>query len=380
MKHFDITIVGAGPIGTCLALALQHLPLHIALIEAKPPRTFLQDRPITLTFPSIQLLKKLRVWEDLALKTTPIHTIHVSEHGRIGHICLYAKEVGLEVFGGVVSFQALTQVLWDKATQLKNVTLFCPAEVTKINRKTPTIQLTLKQPESCESITTELVVAADGTYSTIRNLLGIAAETHDYHTHALATEVEVDNIMPGVAFERFLHNQVLALLPCALNHYGVVWEVSTEQLQTLQALPEKPFIEKLQTAFGYTLGRFSHVTERGNYPLKRVLAHETVRPGFVLLGNALHTLHPIAAQGFNLGLRNMIVLVETIEHALRQKQNFGSFPLLQGYANQIAGSIRNTRWFVDALQEISLRRLTMGALSLFPSAKKHLCQFGLGML
>lgn len=380
MKHFDITIVGAGPVGASLAAALQGLPLRIALIEAKLPENFQQDRPMTLSFPSVQILKSLQIWGALAPKATPIHTIHISEQGRVGNVRLYAEAVGLDAFGFVVSFQDLTRVLRDATTQLVNVTPICPAEVIEISGKTPAIQLTLKQREGCERITTELVVAADGTYSTIRNLLGIGVETYDYQTNALITEVQVDHHMPGVAFERFFHNQVLAFLPFSENRYGVVWEVSSEQSKTWMAFPEAIFIERLQSAFGYKLGRFSHATTRGNYPLKRVLAKEMARPGFVLLGGALHTLHPIAAQGFNLGLRNLAVLAEVIQQALQQKEPIGSFPLLNTYTEKITASTRNTRWFVDALHGVSLRRVVMGLLPLFPPAKKLICQVGLGFI
>ena len=389
MERVELAIIGGGLVGASLALALQDgaraRGWRIVLIEPFAPGDSYQPsydaRSSALAYGSRLIFERLGLWSQLAARAEPLLHIHVSEQGRFGATRMHAADEGVPALGYVAENAWLGQCLW-QALDPEVVSWRCPAEVADLQALADGYRLRLKDGATLDC---DLAVLADGGRSGLRERLGIAVERRPYGQSALIANVTPSLPHGGEAFERFTAQGPMALLPFLDNRCVLVWTREPKDAERLQVLPEPAFLAELQQAFGYRLGRFQHVGSRHLYPLALVEAREQVRPHVVVLGNAVHSLHPIAGQGFNLCLRDALALAETL---LESVEPLGSLATLARYeARQrldqdltIGFSDRLTRLFGANLPLLNqTRHLGLLGLDLLPAAKHGFARQAMGL-
>ena len=316
MQHqFDIAIVGAGLVGSSLACALAESSYRIALIDGQPLPTInnarinSDGRSIALSLASKKMYSALDLWSQLDKHAVPIKKIHISDQGRFGATRLNSERYEVESFGYLVPAEELITALQNQLQQQENVKRFQPYKVSNI--ETQSDQVTLYS-DGGEHIGANLLVAADGSRSFIRNKLDIDAEEKSYQQSAIVGCIDTEQHHQFTAYERFTSKGPLALLPRNGNRCGFIWMNPSDIVEEHLALSNKNFLDRLQQAFGFRLGHFSNLSKRIAYPLSLTVSHQRVQKRVVLVGNAAQTLHPVAGQGLNLALRDIAELSEIL--------------------------------------------------------------------
>jgi 2-octaprenyl-6-methoxyphenol hydroxylase len=391
MGQYDVVIVGGGMVGASLACALSGRGLRIAIIEALQPAVRSEagydDRAIALAYGTKRIFSGLQLWDRLAPEATPIHRIHVSDRGHFGMARMDRAEEGLPAIGYVVPARVIGRVLDETVARIEGVDRWCPAMVTSVHREAGGVQLELSCDGVSVSLDTRLVVAADGADSIMREQFGIRHIERDYGQTAIVTNITPQLPHNNIAYERFTETGPMALLPMACDRCAVVWTVASEQADAVMALDEADFLAQLQERFGYRLGRLEKVGRRQAWPLRLVQARESVRERLALVGNAVHTLHPVAGQGFNLGVRDVAVLAEVLVDAFQAGDDPGSLAVLNRYGEWRHRDHRNVMIFTDGLARLFTlplpalgvaRSAGMLALDLLPPAKRWLTRMTMG--
>lgn len=389
-EEFDIVIAGGGMVGASLALALAALPLRILVVEATPPDDAAQpsydDRATAISESSRRILAGIDCWTELAAAAAPIRTVHVSERGAFGVTRLRAAEHGLSSFGHVVENRALGRVLWQRLKAEARVTLRVPARVTGLVQDDHGVTVTITAGDgSAMEARARLLVAADGARSPTRALAGIEYETRDYHQVAVIANLTPAEDHGGTAFERFTASGPLAVLPLPRGRATIVWTLPPERAAVVVALDDDAFLAELQQAFGYRLGVLRKAGRRASYPLSLVQARAWHAGRVVLAGNAAHGIHPVAGQGFNLGLRDAAALAELVA---RHPGDPGDAGILEEYAEwreaDRARTVRDTDSLVQVFtSELATlragRRLGLVGLDLLPPARAMVARRGMGL-
>ncbi len=355
-RESDIVIVGGGMAGATLAIALAGHGLRLTLVEAAPLEVEAvpnyDDRAIALALGAVRIFRTLGLWERLATHAQPIRHIHVSEQRGFGFTRLEAEEEGVAALGQVITARDLGQVLLEALKALPEVRLLAPARVRWVARDEDQVHLGLDQGQ----LAARLLVAADGGDSFVRRELGFETRRDDYGQSALVANVTPGRPHGDTAFERFTAEGPLALLPMRGDRCGLVWTVAGERLDAMLALDDPTFLDRLQAAFGWRLGRFQKVGRRAGYPLGRLWVPHSVQDRAVLVGNAAHTLHPVAGQGFNLGIRDLAVLAEVVVDAHRAGEDIGSEAVLARYQARREGDQKLVVRATDALVRLFSNR------------------------
>ena len=315
MMQYDLMIVGGGLVGASLALALQSSSLRIALIEAKTPR---HDDPrlFGLNYSSCCFLKNMGVFHHLLPHATLINQVHVSRQGQFGALRLDAKDVRLPYLGYVIPARFVEEALYRELSRYPHLDVFCPAKVMTLEQDDH-VTLTMTTADGEKTCSAPLVVAADGSDSTMRKLLHIESDIKDYHQSAIVTITTLQRHHEHIAYERFNRDGAIAMLPLNEQSVATIVTVNDEKVLHLNALSNECFLQYLQKTFGYRLGRFEKISQRSTFPLRSLTAKSFGKKNVFLLGNALHTLHPIAAQGFNLALYEVAKLTESVLATLK---------------------------------------------------------------
>lgn len=385
----SLAIVGGGLVGASLALALQEgawaRGWKIELIEPFEPGNEYQPsydaRSTALSYGTRLIYQRLGVWEQIAQRAQPITRIHVSDRGRAGATRLDAENQKVPALGYVVENAWIGHCLW-QALDDRVVTRHCPAEVERMQPHADGYRLTLTNGDS---LGCELAVLADGGRSALREQLGIGIKRTPYDQTALIANVSPGKPHGGQAFERFTDEGPMALLPLAENRCALVWTRPDKDAARLAALPEADFLRELQQAFGYRLGGFQQVGARHLYPLVLIEAEEQVRSGLVVLGNAAHSLHPIAGQGYNLSLRDTEALAAAL---LSSSSGIGDLAVLQNYHRRQRADQWLTVGFSDQLTQLfsdtsrlsaAARNLGLIGLDLLPPAKTWFARQAMGL-
>jgi 2-octaprenyl-6-methoxyphenol hydroxylase len=390
---YDVLIVGGGMVGASLAVALRSLPLKVGLIEAVEFESSAQpsydDRTVALSYGSKRIFETLGVWNRIeANGATAIRRIHISDRGRFGFARLSHTDAGVEALGWVVENRALGRALKDTLAECPGLTFICPAIMEAVEYAADCAQVRIRRGERVETLTARLVVAADGGRSLVREQAGIETRRREYHQTALVTNVTPEQPHANVAYERFTDSGPLAFLPMRDNRCAVVWSLTPERAEVLLTLDDAAFLAALQERFGQRLGRFLKAGRRAAYPLARTEVMEHVRPRLALIGNAAHTVHPVAGQGFNLGLRDVATLAQVLSEALRAGEDPGDLALLQRYAQWRRRDVWATSSFTNGLVRIFsndlpplsvVRNLGLVAVDLFPPAKRALLRLSMGL-
>ncbi len=388
MKQWDVVIVGGGMVGASFALALRATKLRTLLIEGVPPDSAAQpsfdERTTALGNGSRQIFDSLGVWQAMEADASPIRSIHVSDAGRFGVARLDAREQGVPAFGYVVPNRTIGRVLWQALRDSPNVTLAVPAQVKAAALRDEAVELEVLANGSTECIRTSVAVAADGAGSVLRASAGIEADVEDYEQVAIVVNATTDKPNTGEAYERFTPSGPLAVLPTAGGGYTVVWAVRPERAAALTALEDEAFAAELLAAFGWRVGRWTRVGRRNTYPLALSRAAETVAGRVVLIGNAAQALHPVAGQGFNLGLRDAATLAEMLAGAAAAPD----FPeLLARFAEWRAEDRKGVTRFTDGLVKLFgsdlpgaglVRNFGLLLFDLSPAAKRALSRVSWG--
>ncbi len=383
---FDLIIVGGGMVGASLACALKNTSLKIAIIEAFEPDSKQQpsydDRGIALAYGSQRIFESMGLWDQLAVHSTAISNIHVSDRGHFGVTRLSAQDENVPALGQVITARSMGLVLNQALRKQNNLDIICPANVVDLNQHDDSVELILNDERS---ISAKLIVAADGAHSTIRQRLNLGALEHDYGQTAITANITPERAHQGRAFERFTDAGPIALLPMSDNRCSLVWTVKSGDETALLQLSESEFLEQLQDRFGYRLGKLKQVGQRNSYPLKLMQADQPIQHRIVLIGNAAHSLHPIAGQGFNLGLRDVAALADVLAD---NTNDCGDPRLLHDYSQWRQRDqdtvINNTSTLVNIFSNSNsllghLRGAALTLIDALPSAKHALAQKSMGL-
>jgi len=389
----DVAIIGGGLVGASLACALAPLGLRIALLEAVAPSAVKQpsydDRTLALSASSCKILEALGVWPSLQGNATAIREIHVSERDRPGRVVMKPQELGLDHFGHVVEARVFGTAITELLRTAETLDFICPAEIAAIDCSAETARVKFTANDQSYSLESRLLVGADGAQSSVREALAIGVERHDYRQTAVICNISTQKPHRGRAFECFTPTGPFALLPHTQDRCGLVWSVASERAADMLALPDDEFLQRAQSLFGDELGTWYKAGRRSAYPLRLVRALEDTGPRAVIIGNAAHAIHPIGAQGFNLGLRDVAVLAEIIAGALQQvpPADIGRPELLAAYSGWRASDQIGTVAFSDGLVRLyanptavagAARGLGLLAHALLPPLRRRLALRAMG--
>lgn len=388
---YDLVIVGGGLVGGSLALALQQAPLRIAVIEASTESerraSPAGDRALALARGSTQILDRLGLWPAIEPAARAITRIHVSDRGHIGKTRIDAAHEGVKALGYVATARRIEDLIVT-ALQQASPELLQPARVIGLKAGEECICVTLKRGEEHINLTSRLVVAADGSDSSVRKLLDIGQTVRDYGQTAVVIEVATEQDPCGTAYERFTPSGPLAVLPIGDRRCSVVWTLRSAEAEDVMAWPEAMFLDLLQRTFGNWLGRLALASPRQRFPLKLVQAARMTDQRVVLIGNALHQLHPVAGQGFNLGLRDAAQLAEALITRAGFGEDIGDAAFLNRYAASRKRDLDRVIFFTDSLIRIFstefpplalARNLGLLALDFWPGAKRMLARHAMGL-
>ncbi|MEH6456250.1 MAG: 2-octaprenyl-6-methoxyphenyl hydroxylase [Cocleimonas sp.] len=365
-SHYDIIIVGGGMVGASLAIALLPLTksphnLKVCVIDAfkhdVENQPSYDDRSIALSHGSSLIFKGMGLWDELESKTSPIKQIHISDRGHFGATRLTAEKENVPSLGYLVESRVLGQQLYNALAE-SNVELMVPASVVAIKQDgEDSVSLEVKKGDETVKLSARLLVAADGTNSYVRELSGIQTEVSDYQQSAIITNVSTQKPHEGQAFERFTENGPIALLPMMGNRSSLVWTFptinGTDEIDAAMALDDSEFLSQLDQAFGFRLGKFTKVGKRSAYPLSLVTSDKNTAYRTVIVGNASHTLHPVAGQGLNLALRDVAVLSDLLASLISSSDIPNKIKsvaeLLVTYEELRAEDLKNTIRYTDSL-------------------------------
>lgn len=349
----DVVIVGGGLVGASLAIALARQGVEVGLVEATPagqmPAVF-DQRNLSFAAATVNALTALGVMQQLRTPTGPIRRIHISRQGDFGRVRLEAQDYGRAAFGQVVVARDFGEALEARLDGLSGLTRYRPARfVGFAPDEAGHRALRIADAEGERTLHARLVVAADGTRSAVREALGIGVDEHDYGQTLFVARVRATQAPDGTAYERLGDDGPTALLPRGDRHWGVVHGVAREQAETVAALDDAAWLARLQHAVGWRIGRLVASGERSAYPIVRVVAQRLVADRAVVLGNAAQTIHPIGAQGFNLGLRDALTLAEEIARS----DDPGAASRLAAYAARRREDRERTLAFSDGLARLT---------------------------
>lgn len=381
-------------IGTSLALALAPLGLRVAVVEAVARKSSSQpsfdERTTALSRSTQRMFEAMELWPEIVAASTPIRSIHVSDQGRFGFSHIDAAEQGVEALGYVVINRVLGSVLQAALADLDGVDVLCPARIVDVELAPDKATATIETDNGRQSLDCALLVAADGANSAVRNMLGITAQKNSYGQFAVIGNVVPERPIENMAYERFTEQGPLAILPLADDRAGFIWTVSEEDADRVMALDDTGFLAELQQEFGFRLGEFTRVGKRASYPLILSKALRLTATRSVLVGNSAHGLHPVSAQGFNLGMRDVAAIVDCIADACRETPECdpGSADILGRYAEWRRSDQQKLVRFTDGLVKLfgskrrplrALRNVGMLGFDLVPGVRSVFAKHTMGL-
>jgi len=404
---YDILIIGGGLVGGSLACALQNTALRIAVLEAvsfdSEQQPSFDSRTVALAYGAKQIFQSMDMWSDIeALGVAAIKDIHISDRGHLGAAHLSSDKYlhnssNIDALGYVVENRIIGQVinqrLLDKS-KTNNITYLCPAKLTALTIAPSLATAHYELADVEHSITASLVIAADGGNSKVRELTNTKITKSDYQQCAIIANVAMELEHNNVAFERFTNTGPFAMLPTTAdpdgynNRCSMVWTIDADQQYEMSELDDVEFIKRLETRFGKRLGRVVKIGERFIYPLSLIRMRDFVQARLAFIGNAAHTLHPVAGQGFNLGLRDVAVIAEVVMDAFNNGEDLGNLKVLNQYAKWRKRDHRQAALITDGLVKIFssnfmpivvARNLGLIATELLPPVKKLLTRSAIGL-
>lgn len=373
-----VIIVGGGPVGATLALTLQHKGIAVIMLEARAKGAAYQDqRALALSYGSRAILEKLGVWAKLDAQATAINTIHISQRGSFGRSLLKARDHDLPALGYVLSYGALTQALDEALADFNGVNVIYEAEATHIEPSPEKATVSFNHQAQSQQLSSALLVLADGGRS-LGDIPGIQRETKMYGHDALVTKVKCELPHDNIAYERFTPMGPVALLPNG-EDFSLVWTGKQEEVARVMALDDAAFLSQLHQHFGDRVGRFLDVGKRLTFPLKLSYLNPVTAPHLVVIGNAAQTMHPVAGQGFNVGLRDAYELAQQV--AQTSPETWGQDAMMHAYQQGRKTDTKRGLMFTDFLVNLfsndivvvsGLRGMSLGMLDLLKPVKSRL--------
>ncbi len=405
--NFDVIIVGGGLVGASLACALASAnlktALQIAIIEnfkfddSKQPS--FDSRTVALSYSSKEIFQTLGLWKEIEKRgACAIKEIHISDKGHLGLSHLRAVEQDTDALGYVVENQFLGSALYQQIKNYKNITMLCPCSIkqfTHIDSTTENyMQVEVEQDNQTSLLSTKLLVAADGGQSFVREQAEVKMRELAYNQTAIITNIACNTAHNNIAYERFTDSGPIALLPledsaAVQNRYSLVWTLKNYQVEAYMAMSDTEFLAALQLRFGGRAGQFIKTANRVSYPLSYARAKEIVRPRLAIIGNAAHLVHPVAGQGFNLGLRDVASLAQIIVDAQQQQNDFGDVYYLKMYESWRQRDLLQTSLTTDGLIRlfttrflpvVVARNMALLAFDMFPVLKKQVGRQAMGFV
>jgi 2-octaprenyl-6-methoxyphenol hydroxylase len=358
-RTHDVLVVGGGLVGASLAIALDREGVDTGLVEATPPGALpavFDQRNLSLAEATVNALRALGVLERLRTPGAPIRRIHVSRRGDFGRVRMEARAHGRDAFGQVVVARDFGEALEARLGACTHVTRYRPARFAGLGETDAGLRrVRLEDGRGATTVGTRLLVAADGARSMVRDALGIVADTFDYGQTLFVSRVRTTRRPDGTAWERFGDHGPHALLPRADGHHGAIHSVARAAAVEVESLDDGAWLARLQSVFGWRAGRFVDSGPRSAYPAIRQVARDIIAARAVLVGNAAQSLHPIGAQGFNLGLRDALTLAELIGGARRADPGGdpGASALLAAHARRREGDRQATLAFSHGLATLT---------------------------
>lgn len=353
MKQYDVVIAGGAMAGATLALAIEHLSqgaLRVAVVEPFKAQSDqhpgFDSRSIALSYGTVNLLRHLELWSAIEPFSTPIEHIHVSDRSHAGMTDITKHDVGVEALGYVVELADVGRVYQELLTHSTAIDLYCPDSAKHITRTQENVTIELA---SGELLNTKLLVAADGAVSQCCQQIGLELSEHDFDQVAVIANIVTQELHQGRAFERFTENGPVALLPMSDNRMSLVWCLRPDEAQIVMELSESEFLERLQQDFGWRLGAMQKVGLRASYPLLLRHRKQNISHRFAIVGNAAQTLHPIAGQGFNLGIRDVVTLAEEL---VKQGEDVGRYQGLIRFSQRREADRNETIWLTSSLVHV----------------------------
>jgi len=391
-QEFDVIIVGGGMVGASLACALASLPLKIAIIEAFPFKSNSQPsydaRSIALAYGSKRIFSSLNIWQDLKDESTPIKQIHISNKGQFGVTRLNSKDESLDALGYVIENRILGNALLKKIDSHNNIELICPAKLSALTIDNETATVSIEKNNDTIQLLCKLIIGADGGNSKVREILDITTKNKDYKQTAIISNVTPSKPHNNIAYERFTAQGPIAILPMTDNRCSLVLTVEKEHEEEILALNDKDFLHYLEQRFGFRCGGFVKTSKRHAYPLTLMQINEHYKSRAVIIGNAAHTLHPIAGQGFNLGIRDVSVLADVIANACKKGVDIGDQSILKKYAELRSSDQKTVALITDSLAQIfsnelfpltKIRAKGLVVTDLLPPVKHLLAKHAMGL-
>jgi len=393
----DVLVVGGGLAGASLAVALGGAGFDVVVAEAAAPPPqgdtapgpAYDDRSVALAWGSRRIFDALAVWQHLDAESfAPIERIHVSDRGHFGFAHLDRRDAGLPALGYVVENRTLGAALYAAIGAQASVRVLAPALVSDVRQEAEVACVRLEVEGGEHEVRAALVVLADGGRSPLRERLGIGARVREYGQTAVVTNVTPARYHEHVAYERFTDSGPLAMLPLSRGRCSVVWTVRDADAQPLLELPEDEFSADLGRRFGDRLGGFVRIGRRAAYPLRLSTVSTDVHPRLALVGNAAHTLHPVAGQGFNLGLRDVAVLAQCLAEARANGDDVGAPHVLARYSAWRRRDHKAVTTFTDGLVRVfsndfaplgMARNLGLVAVDLLPPLRRALVRMTSGV-
>ncbi|WP_321323904.1 FAD-dependent monooxygenase [Thiomicrorhabdus sp.] len=403
--HADVFIAGGGPVGLMLAIGLSQQGKKVVLAERYLPeendlsdvKNSFDGRVLAISKGSQVFLQNIGVWSDLQKITTPIEHVHVSQKGYMGITTLHAEEVDVDALGFSVQSSDLGTVLWKWAKTSKNITLLCPAVVENFVQTDESVEITVKinseqeyqndsqkdiENHNYQIISAQVVIGADGTQSKVREILGLAIEEKSYDAFGILAQIETEQHPHGWAYERFTKDGPVALLPMHGHAHKAVLVCPKDQVDHIMGLDDENYLALFASKMGERLGRFVKVSPRIAYPLKETYVPQMTKGRAVLMGNASHTQHPVAAQGLNLGIRDIEVFLK----GSLQQTDLGDQTWLNEYASQREVDHQKVMGLTDGLIQIfqhsspvvgHLRGVGLMAMQAMPGLKRRFSKFAM---
>ncbi|TOD61043.1 2-octaprenyl-6-methoxyphenyl hydroxylase [Vibrio parahaemolyticus] len=353
MKQYDVVIAGGAMAGATLALAIEHLSrgaLRVAVVEPFKAQSDqhpgFDSRSIALSYGTVNLLRHIELWSAIEPFTTPIEHIHVSDRSHAGMTDITKHDVGVEALGYVVELADVGRVYQELLTHSTAIDLYCPDSAKHITRTQENVTIELA---SGELLNAKLLVAADGAVSQCCQQIGLELSEHDFDQVAVIANIVTQEPHQGRAFERFTENGPVALLPMSDNRMSLVWCLRPDEAQIVMELSESEFLERLQQDFGWRLGAMQKVGLRASYPLLLRHRKQNISHRFAIVGNAAQTLHPIAGQGYNLGIRDVVTLAEEL---VKQGEDVGRYQGLIRFSQRREADRNETIWLTSSLVHV----------------------------
>lgn len=321
---YDVAIVGGGIVGLLTSLALAKTGCEIIHIEKDQLQVKNDNRSIAVSYSSIAFLNTLGLWDRVASTTQAIKKVHISDKGRYGRAEIFAKDENLPFLGAIAPMRELLAVALQSVTENLNIIKSFETNVIDLKKEANEYSLVVEKQGQKSTITAGLIIACDGANSSMRKVLDVDAQTTDYKQDAVVFDIQTDLDNENTAYERFMTDGVLAMLPKSETTMGCVWTVDRQDSKTKLGLDKKEFEELVQDRFGYRLGEVKVATKPAVFPLYLVQSNEVYKDNVLFFGNALHFLHPVSGQGMNLSIRNIGFLYDLINKQVTERSRSAS--------------------------------------------------------